>query len=522
MTPRKILIVDDEEPIVRLCCKVLEKEGYQTTGVSGGKDAASRAAKERYHMAVMDMLMSGMDGLETFLALREKQPEIIGVMITGHGTVDNAVQAMERGFSAFIRKPFNPRELVQVVRDAFTKADLAEENARLKTLMPLYELGERFLSSGSREEILEGLIETISRQTGAERISVMLHDVEEDRLKIAASKGIPSAIVRKVRIRPGEKIAGRVFQEGRRLILNGGPEDNPEFKSLLTSGDIVAAMCLPLKAKHKPLGVLNISKLGKGTPFSESDVEMVSLICRQAVMAMENLEVMAEKAEKARMRSVLEQYVAPEVAETLLKQGKNLLDVGEIRSITVLFADIRNFTPLVQQLPLETIRSFLNDVFGLFSEVIFKFKGTLDKFMGDAVLAFFGAPVPLDGPETAAADAALLMQRSFGELMVARSEEEEALVRVGLGIGISAGEVFLGNVGSKRRFDYTAIGVDVNIAQRLAADAASGEILVTRSVADRLGSRFGSMQESSRLLKGLDKPVAVFSLVKTDCHETHE
>jgi len=349
----------------------------------------------------------------------------------------------------------------------------------------------------------------------------MLHDVTEDRLKIAASKGIPNEIVRKVRLSPGEQIAGRVFLEGRQMLLNGGSEDDPEFKSLLTSKDIVTALCLPLKSKHKTLGVLNVSKVGRETPFRESDMEMVSLLCRQAVIAMENLEVMAEKEEKARMRSVLEQYVAPEVAEALLQQGKNPLDVGEIRRITVLFADIRNFTPLVQELSLETIRSFMNDVFGLFSEVIFKFKGTLDKFMGDAVLAFFGAPVSLDEPEAVAVDAALLMQRSFKQLKEARSKEEEALARVGLGIGLSAGEVFLGNVGSKLRFDYTAIGVDVNIAQRLAADAASGQILVTRSVADQLGSGFGRMQKSSRLLKGLEKPVEVFSLVRTDSCETH-
>jgi adenylate cyclase len=522
LTPKKILVVDDEEAIVRLCCKVLEKEGYRATGVTGGKDAAQRASKEKYHMTVTDMSMPGMNGLETFLALREVQPEIIGIMITGNGTIDTAVQAMRLGFSSFVRKPFNSGELVQVVKDAFTKAALAEENSRLKTLMSLYELGERFISSGSREEIIESLIEIIASQTGAQRISVMLHDREENCLKIVASKGIPSGVSSKVRIGPGEKIAGLVFQEGRPLVLNRGFEKTSEFKSLPASRDMMAAMCLPLKAKNKTLGVLNISKPENATPFSEAEMEMASLICRQAVMAMENLEAMAEKAEKARMRSLLEQYVAPEVAETLLLRGKDMLDVGEIQRITVLFADIRGFTPLVQQLPLETIRSFLNDVFGLFSEVIFKFKGTLDKFMGDAVLAFFGAPISLDGPEAAAAGAACLMQRAFEDLRDAWAEEENALVRVGLGIGISAGEVFLGNVGSRRRFDYTAIGVPVNIAQRLASDADSGEILVTHSVADRLGLEFSVVNESSRLLKGLERPIGVLSLRKNTCHEIQD
>jgi len=82
-----------------------------------------------------------------------------------------------------------------------------------------------------------------------------------------------------------------------------------------------------------------------------------------------------------------------------MPRGQDLLDVGEIKTVAILFADIRNFTPLVRQIPLKTIRWFLNDFFGLFSEVVFKFKGTMDKFLGDAVLAFFGAPVPVAEPD---------------------------------------------------------------------------------------------------------------------------
>lgn len=96
-------------------------------------------------------------------------------------------------------------------------------------------------------------------------------------------------------------------------------------------------------------------------------------------------------AERIRTRTLLEQYVAPEVAERLLKHGHNPIEVGEIREITVLFADIRNFTPLVTHLNLNDLRAFLNAFFDMLSEIIFRFQGTLDKFMGDAVLALFGS-----------------------------------------------------------------------------------------------------------------------------------
>ena len=136
----------------------------------------------------------------------------------------------------------------------------------------------------------------------------------------------------------------------------------------------------------------------------------------------------------------------------------------------------------------------------------------MDKFMGDAVLAFFGAPVPVAGPETVAVDSAVLLHKAFDELKEAWSEENEVLGRIGLGIGISSGKVFLGNVGSKRRLDYTVIGTDVNIAQRLSAEAASGEILVTERVRRPLGSRFRIIAETSRLLKGMEESISVFSI----------
>jgi len=156
MKPKRILVVDDEETIVNLCCRVLTNEGYEVRDASNGKEAMRLASTEEFNMVVTDMLMPGIDGLETFLALREKQHDLIGVMITGHGTIDMAIQAMDRGFSGFIRKPFPPLELIQVVKDSFRKSALVEENTRLKTLLPLYSLGEKFITAQTRKEVRDG------------------------------------------------------------------------------------------------------------------------------------------------------------------------------------------------------------------------------------------------------------------------------------------------------------------------------------------------------------------------------
>ena len=512
MPSEKILIIDDEQIIVDLCLDVLGKEGYQVQSASSGEIALRLADTELFHLLIVDMLMPGMDGLETFDAFKKMHNDILGVLSTAHGTMETALQAMEIGISGFLNKPFTPAKLVRVVKDSLHKAALLKENTRLQTLIPLYKLGEKFILSQSREEVLNELIKAVKAQTGAQKISVMIYVKKENRLHIAASIGINKDLINKVRITPGENISGWVFQNGEPVILNGGPKDNPKFTHILKCKDITAAISFPLKARDRTLGVLNISRIKSGSNFTHSDIEMLSIICSQAVMALENLRIMEERSEKIRMRALFEQYVAPEVAEVLISHGQNPLDVGEIKDITILFADIRNFTPLVQRLPLETLRIFLNDFFDLVTQVIFRFKGTLDKFMGDAVLAIFGSPVPLSEPHNAAISTAAKMLENFAGLKEFWSAKTDYFEDIGLGIGISSGEVFLGNVGSKQRLDYTVLGTDVNLSQRLASEAASNEILISESVKEHMGSQFHITKESMYDIKGLTNPIKVFSI----------
>jgi len=511
---KKILIADDEDMITKLCRRVLTDEGYRISTVSGGKKAMEIASSETFDMIITDMLMPGMNGVETFLGLKGLYCDIIGVLVTGHGTMDLAIEAMGHGFSGFIRKPFTGRELVQIVNDAFQKAALKEENTRLKTLIPLFSLGEKFMASVSEQEIFRELIETITNQIEANRISIMIYNEKEGFLKIETAKGMKKELLPKVRISPGEKIAGNVFASGKPLILNGGSEENPAYAEFLKSKDTIAAISFPLKAKDRNLGVLNVSKTGKGSPFSSSDIEMLSILCGQAVMALENLRMIEGMSEKVRLRTILEQYVSPEVADILISHGNDLMGVGEKKEITVLFADIRDFTPLVQSLRLETLRAFLNEFFHVLSEIIFKFNGTLNKYMGDALLAVFGSPILLDNPENSAVASSVIMQKKFHELKEKWRNEGQMIGQIGLGIGISSGEMFLGNVGSEKRCDFTVIGMDVNIAQRLATEAISGEILATKAVTTAMGIEFSIINESSRLLKGLKSPIQVYSIAE--------
>jgi adenylate cyclase len=239
---------------------------------------------------------------------------------------------------------------------------------------------------------------------------------------------------------------------------------------------------------------------------------MLSIITGQSMMALENVRFIREREENSRIRALLEQYVSPEVSHLLMGRNQDLLKVGSVQELTVLFADIRNFTFLVQRLPLDHLRLFLNSFFDLFAQIVFSSQGMLDKFMGDAALVIFGAPVKIDKPCIAAVTAAMRIIRGFEQLRLFWVEKDKIFEKVGLGIGISRGPMFLGNVGSARRLDYTVIGTDVNIAQRLASETSSGQILITDRVYNNLGGQFPVQTDSKRRLRGMESEVKVYSL----------
>ncbi len=179
------------------------------------------------------------------------------------------------------------------------------------------------------------------------------------------------------------------------------------------------------------------------------------------------------------LRDTLSRYLSQHVMEQVLSDA----DLRSLRSgrrdVTVLFADIRDFTAFAEQHPPEQVVDVLNAYFDVMVHVLFAYQGTLDKFLGDGVLALFGAPlVQADHPQRAV-QAALDMQRAAASLNATRQRRGQPTLHIG--IGINSGEAIVGNIGSEKRMEYTVIGDMVNVAQRLQALARGGEILIGAS-----------------------------------------
>ncbi|MFQ6015491.1 MAG: adenylate/guanylate cyclase domain-containing protein, partial [Anaerolineae bacterium] len=219
--------------------------------------------------------------------------------------------------------------------------------------------------------------------------------------------------------------------------------------------------------------------------------------------------------EERRRRAITKlfgRYVSPEVVGAVLDSfDKGTLQLGGTNRVaTVLFADIRGFTSMSEKLPPEELMNTLNDYLSIMVEIIFKYEGTVNKFIGDNVMAMWNAP--LDQPDHAlrAVKAAVDMQREIEALQ----RQNNKIPKVGFGIGINTGPMVAGNVGSQERLEYTVIGDTVNLASRLCGAAASGQVLISPETHQLVKDEIVGHRLTPMKFKGKEKPIAVYEVLR--------
>lgn len=208
---------------------------------------------------------------------------------------------------------------------------------------------------------------------------------------------------------------------------------------------------------------------------------------------------------------IMNRYVTEEVSALILDDPDTYLKLGgESRTVTVLFADIRGFTKFSEQHSAKRVVEVLNMLFSELTKVIFKYKGTFDKYIGDAIMAFYGAPISYEDDVIRALQTALGMQQVFGQIKERWSSEE--LTSLALGVGLNTGEAVVGNIGSEKVMDYTVIGDTVNVAKRLQEVAGLGQILISQSTYQQVKDQVIVEKIHPTLLKGKVEPIAIYEL----------
>jgi adenylate cyclase len=307
---------------------------------------------------------------------------------------------------------------------------------------------------------------------------------------------VPSAIARKV---VKERVA---------VLLENVPVDLAGDGTILHH-QVQSALCAPLLGSQGTmLGLIYLDNLGATHSFGEEDLEFLAAFSGMAAVSLENSRLIERARREAVVLSNFQRYFAPDLAEQIAAQEGSVQLGGSKRRVTVLFSDIRGFTSLSEAMSPDEIATLLTEYFTVMVEIVFEHGGTLDKFIGDALMALWGAPIAHDDDPDRATRAAVAMQRALQRLNDEWSRKGRP--RLSVGIGISLGDVFAGNIGSDRRLEYTVIGDAVNTAARLCAEASPGEILIADPLFRELATPPPGESLEPLPLKGKANAVAVY------------
>ncbi|HXZ27757.1 MAG TPA: adenylate/guanylate cyclase domain-containing protein [Terriglobales bacterium] len=397
-----------------------------------------------------------------------------------------------------------------------TAAELVQQVRRLERenylLTVLYDAGKALTGKLSADDVAEQVMQLAFRIEGVERGFMMLFDEQGRVTRQSDVRYRRQPPTHQPQIILSRSILERLQADPAPILIADASQDErfAASESLKISG-LRSAMCAPLmSAAGKLLGVLYVDNLERAAAFTQEELNVFALVAAQAAAALDNARAHQQLAEQAVHRSALERFLSPEVVEMVAANPQDVRLGGVNQKASILFADIRGFTALSERLAPELVVEILNEYFTRVTDVVFDHGGTLDKYLGDGVMAVFGAPFSKGNDAANAARAAMAIQALVLELN--RDSRARQWPELRVGVGINTGAVVAGNIGSPRRLDYTVVGDTVNVAARLMAHAVGGQILISQATAQDLDSAFNLAPLTPILVKGKSEPVPVFAV----------
>jgi len=300
-------------------------------------------------------------------------------------------------------------------------------------------------------------------------------------------------------------------------ILTSDAQTDQRFESgeSIRMQQIRSAMCAPLWSGESVIGVIYVDSPLHAGSFSDQDLDLITALANFAAVAIGRARLHERVVEEKRIRGRLERYHSPQVVESIISDHSATGDMksAKTRVVTILFADLVGFTTWSEKMAADQLSEMLTEFFTLSSDAVFSCGGTIDKFIGDAVMAFFGAP--LDQPDHAerAVAAALKIREGMAHWNRERATRGEAALEIR--VALNTGEAIVGDIGSERRVDYTVLGNAVNVAARLEEFVAQpGDIVIGPQTWAAVRDRFEVTQLGYFSLKGLSAQVPLYKVLK--------
>ena len=352
--------------------------------------------------------------------------------------------------------------------------------------------------------LLHTSLEVLNLAMGVKNSVISLYDRARRSYRVRAVLGdIP---IREGMIYPSTFWVREYLDESTTVVkLMPGPKDERKgyFKLMLV-----------LRGRDGIFGILGLSGKKKGGLFSSEDIRLLKAMTAQLTMAIQNCIMIEESRIAATTREAYGRFLSHALVDKIMADPEKVKLGGENLKVAVLFTDLRDFTKTTVGMAPQEVVGLLNEYFSVMTDVVFSYNGTLDKYTGDGVMTLFGAPIPEKDDPLRAVKAAREMQKRIFEINRARKGEKKVTLQVG--IGIDLGIVTVGNIGSQRRMEYTAIGDAVNLASRLTDVAGPGEILITDEVHDLVKNEIHTEEHKNIKVKGKNKPVHIYKVIWQD------
>ncbi len=525
MAGERILVVDDgRENRDFVVDYILRPNGYRAITARDGVEGLEKALSLRPDLILLDLQMPRMTGIQVLHALARENANIPVILMTFHGSEEIAIEVFRLGVKDYVKKPYTVDEMLAAIERSLSETRLRKEKEalterllvsnrelqrRVKELNVLYKMGKSVTSHLEVDQLAVRVVEAATYVTGAEQGSLILVE-DEDRLMCRATKRSADLHARAVCVPVNDRLVEEVINNRQAVVLT--PDDLARARAA-NEAVPMTLLYTPLLMADRVLGVLGVDSVSENAKiFNEHDGALLSALADYAAIAVENahnyvrLEAVKER-EKQEIRQTFERYVAPSVVDRVLDRPEALRLGGVRQEVTVLFADLRGYTHFSERANPEALVELLNEYFRMATDVIMAREGTLDKFLGDAVMAVFNAPEPQEDHFYRAVDAALALRNAVSTWNARRGVEG-----LTFGIGVNQGEAVVGNIGTSRAMNYTAIGDAVNLAKRLQEQAAPGQILVAESIVTSLGNLIKTRPLGLVQVKGRQQPVMVYEL----------
>jgi len=397
--------------------------------------------------------------------------------------------------------------------------DRAEETSEAyqraqKKLKVLYGVSEDIGTILDRSEVLEKIMDAIFEVfSQIDRGFMMLEDPETGEMipEVIRKRGAEEG--EQIKLSVSKTIIETAFKE-KKSILSSDAMDDDRFTDgmSIVNFQIRSMMCSPLFVGDEKLGVIHVDTMDQTKRFTPDDLSLLQGIGRQAAISIKNANLVEAIEEETQRRNNLQRFLSPDFAERVLTGEIDLKLGGDEKFGTVFFSDIIGFTRMSSLLKPEVVVAKINRYFNKMVSIVFQYNGIINKFGGDSIMALWGLTASEDdySPQLASIESSIEMHNALFDFNYALIEEGQKPIQ--MGVGLNTGRFLAGNVGSEQQMEYTVIGDTVNLASRIEAKAARGQIYISESTYNRVRERIYAIQMDPTYVKGKEEPVQVYSV----------